>query len=48
MSAWTKFRDQVRDSATGWWNGLSIINKTRIGTGAASFAVGFVLGAILL
>ena len=44
MSGWTRFRDGVR----GWWNGLSIINKTRIGSGALGFAAGFVLGALLL
>lgn len=44
MSAWTEFRDGRR----AWWNGLSIINKTRISTGALCFAVGFLAGAVLL
>lgn len=44
MSAWTEFRDGRR----AWWDGLPIITKTRISTGALCFAVGFLAGAVLL
>ena len=48
MSKFTEWVDGVTGGVAARWRAMSIINKTRVSTGALCFAVGFLAGAVIL
>lgn len=44
----SEFLARIKEAVQDKWDGLSIIDKTRVSSGAIGLAVGLVVGAVFL